>query len=262
MTLLDTRSRAPGVDDAARPARSKAAQKAMDRRARRTGHSADEQQSWARRRTADQDRPAPAPSAPRPPLRDRIANVPFVVPVVVLIIAGMALTLWLSTKSAQDSYDLSIARAENQSLTDQRDALKRTFESADAAPDLSDSAARLGMVPVRNPARMVVGPDGKPRVFGTPEAATGRAPRSINPAKTDDPTAKIDVSKVDDSEGLPGSGGTAAGGSATPSTSPSTPAPSATSPAPTSAPTPNGSAPTPNVLPGGAPGPANSGRGR
>lgn len=256
MTLLDTRTRAPGADDATRPPRSKAAQKAMDRRARRTGALADEQQSWARRRRVDKDRPQPAPSAPRPSLRDRITGVPFVVPVVALIVAGMALTLWLSTKSAQDSYDLSIARAENQSLIDQRDALKRTFESADAAPDLSDSAARLGMVPVRNPARMVVGPDGKPRVYGTPEAASGRAPRSINPTKTDDPTAKIDVSKVDDSEGLPGSDATAAGGQAA-----TTPTPSAPAPSTPAAPAPTG-APTPNVLPGGTPGQPNSGRSR
>ncbi|WP_312870713.1 hypothetical protein [Gordonia asplenii] len=258
MTLLDTRSRAQTPSsDTSRSTRSKAAQRAMDRRAKRgTGVEQAPQQSWSRRRRAD-DAPAPAAHLPTPTLRERIANVPFVVPVVALIVAGMALTLWLSTKSAQDSYDLSVARAQNQSLTDQRDALKKTFESADAAPDLSDKAAQLGMVPARNPARMVVGADGKPRIYGTPEAVTGHAPRSINPRQSDDPTAKIDVSKVDDSEGLPGSNAATAPTTTSPA-APATPAPA--TPTPTaSAAAPSGG--SPNVLPGnGTPTPANSGR--
>ncbi|MFW0791676.1 hypothetical protein [Gordonia sp. CPCC 205333] len=266
MTLLDTRTRGQArAADTSRPTRSKAAQKAMDRRAKRAGQSgSDVSQSWARRRKSDDAAPAPSPAVPRPTLRERVAAVPFVVPVVALILAGMVLTLWLSTRSAQDSYELSIARAENQSLTDQRDALKKTFESADAAPDLSDKAAKLGMVPARNPARMVVGANGKPRIYGTPEAVSGHAPKSINPKQNDDPTAKIDVSKVDDSRGLPGSSGTptttSAPSSSTPApgstTGPTAPAPTATAPAPA------GDGPTSNVLPGGTPTAPNSGRNR
>ena len=44
-------------------------------------------------------------------------------------------------------YDLTVAKAQNQSLVDKRDSLKRTYESGDSAPELSDKAARLGLVP-------------------------------------------------------------------------------------------------------------------
>ncbi|GAB19340.1 hypothetical protein GOEFS_081_00290 [Gordonia effusa NBRC 100432] len=266
MTLLENRKRAQTRGaDTSRPTRSKAAQKAIDRRAKRAGQSGSTPQSWARRRKVDDAQPAPAPVAPRPTLRERVAGVPFVVPVVALIAAGMVLTLWLSTRSAQDSYELSVARAENQSLTDQRDALKKTFESADAAPDLSDKAAQLGLVPARNPARMVVGANGKPRVYGTPEPVSGRAPKSINPKQNDDPTAKIDVSKVEDSRGLPGSTGAASPTTSAPAPAPTTSPTGATGPAPatTSVPAPTDGAPTPNVLPGGGtPTTPNSGRNR
>lgn len=238
--------------------RSTAGQKALDRRAKRSGVSSDSQQSWSRRSASRKATEASAPVVARPTLRERIADVPFVVPVVALIVAGMAATLWLSTKSAQDSYDLSAARAQNQTLVDQRDALKKRFESADAAPDLSDKAAQLGMVPARNPARMVVGADGRPHVLGTPTAVTGRAPGSINPPQRDDPTAKIDVSKVDDSKGLPGSDEDgAAQGSAQQGPVPTptdgsatlTPAPTAPGDAPPTNVLPNGGAPTANSVP-------------
>ena len=198
--------------------RSRAAQRALDRRRNRVVA----QGSTSTRGGLDS-------GARRGSLFSRARSVPFVVPVLALLVVGLGLSLWLSTKAAQDSYRLGIERKANQSLVDRRDSLKRSYESGDSAPELSDKAAKLGMIPVQNPARMVVGANGKPKVLGDPEPASGKPMGTINPDDKPDPTSKIDKSKVSDSMGL---GGAAASDSnATPSTDPNSSA-SANSPAP------------------------------
>lgn len=183
-----------------RPNRSRAAQRAVDRRSARL---------------AREERAAAPPKerrvrTPRRSLVEQVRQTPFVVPVIGLVALGLILTLWLSTRAAQDSYDLTVAKAQNQSLVDKRDSLKRTYESGDSAPELSDKAARLGLVPAGNTARLVVGERGRVSVRGKATAASGRAPRSINPKPVDDALRHIDTSKVDDSTGLPGTGADAA----------------------------------------------------
>ncbi|MCK0440961.1 hypothetical protein MUG78_16245 [Gordonia alkaliphila] len=150
----------------------------------------------------------------RPPRREEIlapkkasgvltglSDMPFIVPIVVLVIGALGLTLYLSTKAAQDSYQLSSLRQENQALVDKRDNLKRTADSGDSAPELADKAAKLGMVPGIG-AHLVVGPDGKARLRGELKPADGNRPGSLNPKP--DPVKQIDASKVDDSGGLGG----------------------------------------------------------
>jgi hypothetical protein len=76
-------------------------------------------------------RKAKAPKVVRPPLRDRLLNrlasidlrprtlaakVPFVVLVIGSLGTGLGLTLWLSTDSAERSYQLSSARQTNRLL--------------------------------------------------------------------------------------------------------------------------------------------------
>ncbi|WLP90396.1 hypothetical protein [Gordonia sp. NB41Y] len=233
-----------------RATRSKAAQRAIDRHSKRL----DTDDRRSRRSSTKTDTGAgrlrSRTSAPIT-LRERLIRVPIVVPVLALLALGLGLSLWLSTKAAQDSYDLGVARKENQSLTDQRDALKRAYESGSSAPELSDKAAALGMIPAKNPARMVVGPNGRPRIVGDPSPAAGTRMGTINPENTPDPTAQIDPKKVDDSIGLTGS---AATGTPTATPAPSTPAgstPSGSAPATPSAPAPDPEAtvPAPNVLP-------------
>ena len=131
-------------------------------------------------------------------LRERLQHTPFVVPVIALLVLGLGLSLWLSTKAAQDSYKLGIERTQNQSLIDQRDALKRTYESGNSAPELSDKAARLGMIPADNPARMIVDDPRRPRVVGKPEPASGRPMGSLTPDTAPDPAESIDPSEVDE----------------------------------------------------------------
>lgn len=114
-------------------------------------------------------------------------RVPFVVVVVVLLLAGLALTLWLSTKSAQDSYQLGVAREQNEQLSDRRDALKKAYESGDSAPELSDKAGALGMIPATDVPRLVIGPDGKETVVGEIKPADGPKAPSMNDAPAPSP---------------------------------------------------------------------------
>ncbi len=180
--------------------------------------------------------------------------MPFIVPIVVLVIGALGLTLYLSTKAAQDSYQLSSLRQENQALVDKRDNLKRTADSGDSAPELADKAAKLGMVPGIG-AHLVVGPDGKARLRGELKPADGNRPGSLNPKP--DPVKQIDASKVDDSGGLGGNPAPSEQAPSEQAPTASAPAPSGqapnTAPAPPSTVTPPNTAtpqaPAPNVLP-------------
>ncbi|MBN0971597.1 MULTISPECIES: hypothetical protein [Gordonia] len=234
-----------------RATRSRAAQRALDRRHRRS----------AAGRATPPRRTGGGLSMTGVSLRERLQHTPFVVPVIALLVLGLGLSLWLSTKAAQDSYKLGIERTQNQSLIDQRDALKRTYESGNSAPELSDKAARLGMIPADNPARMIVDDPRRPRVVGKPEPASGRPMGSLNPDTAPDPAESIDPSEVDDSIGLGGGSGSAgpeAGGTSTPQPAPSQPAsdePAAGGPSPSQT-----APPGANPLPSGA-SPAPSGAG-
>ncbi|QKT07585.1 hypothetical protein HUN08_10560 [Gordonia sp. X0973] len=222
--------------------RSRAAQRAVNRRAARLDREEKERKATVRT-TAGASRPV------GPGLVERVRELPFAVPVIALVALGLVGTLWLSTRAAQDSYELTVAKTQNQSLLDKRDGLKRTYESGDSAPELSDKAARLGLVPARNAARLVVGDDGRVTVRGKPAPATGRAPQSINPKSSDDPLRHIDKSKVEDSTGLPGD-------DAPQTSQPAAPAPQ-NGQAPDAAPaTPDQAPPTPAAAPNVLPAPS------
>ena len=140
-------------------------------------------------------RKAKAPKVVRPPLRERIivklasielspraliARVPFVVLVIGSLGAGLGVTLWLSTDSAERSYELSHARETNQELLQQKEALERQVLEAQAAPALAEAARNLGMIPSRDTAHLVQDPSGNWVVVGTPKPAQGVAPPPLN----------------------------------------------------------------------------------
>jgi hypothetical protein len=108
-------------------------------------------------------------------------RIPFVVTIICLMACGLALTLLLTTHSAEVSYQLAKARDVNQQLANERAVLQRQVESADSAPELAAAAARLGMVPARDPARLVVAPDGGVTVVGKPKAAADAPAPLLNP---------------------------------------------------------------------------------
>ncbi len=140
-------------------------------------------------------RKAKAPKVVRPPLRERIivklasielnpralvARVPFVVLVIGSLGVGLGVTLWLSTDSAERSYQLGHARETNQALLQQKEALERQVLEAQAAPALAEAARNLGMIPSRDTAHLVQDPSGNWVVVGTPKPAQGVAPPPLN----------------------------------------------------------------------------------
>jgi hypothetical protein len=140
-------------------------------------------------------RKAKAPKVVRPPLRDRLLNrlasidlrpqalvakVPFVVLVIGSLGAGLGLTLWLSTDSAERSYQLSSARQTNRLLQEQKEALERDVLQAESAPALAEAARGLGMIPTRDTAHLIQDPTGNWLVVGTPKPAQGVQPPPLN----------------------------------------------------------------------------------
>ncbi len=108
------------------------------------------------------------------------ARIPFVATIIGLLSMGLALTLLLTTRSAEESYEISAAREQNQRLMEERATLQRDVQSADSAPDLAAKARELGMIPAKDPARLLVAPDGAVIVVGTPTPAAGAPAPLLN----------------------------------------------------------------------------------
>lgn len=143
----------PGADDDA--ARSGAATKAYQRRARRLGQD---------------------PSAPRRRIARRI---PFIALLIGICVAGLGLALWLNTSATARSYGVTEARAANEDLRNQRAALEQIVEAGNSAPELAARAAELGLVQGRDIARLIVTPEGEVHLVGEPVAADGEGPRPL-----------------------------------------------------------------------------------
>ncbi|MGO9035203.1 FtsB family cell division protein [Mycobacterium sp.] len=169
-------------------------------------------------------RKAKAPKVVRPPLRERLLNrlasidlrprtlaakVPFVVLVIGSLGAGLGLTLWLSTDSAERSYQLSTARQQNRLLQEQKEALERDVLEAQSAPALAEAARGLGMIPTRDTAHLIQDPTGNWMVVGTPKPAQGVPPPPLNTKLPDEKPAPPANSVEVPMRVLPGNGGLA-----------------------------------------------------
>ncbi|MFI5716633.1 hypothetical protein [Nocardia sp. NPDC051750] len=132
------------------------------------------QRAYARRRQRSGTPAAPAGT-------ELTGRVPFVAAILAMFGCGLALTLVLTTRAAEDSYQLSDAREANRVLSDERAALQREVAAADSAPELATRARELGMIPADDPARLVVAPDGTVTVIGEPAPAQGPAAPPLNP---------------------------------------------------------------------------------
>lgn len=187
------RKRRPGSEQ--RPTRSAPGTGPIQRPGTRPARPKSASQAKARAKA----RKAKAPKVVRPPLRVRlrerllarlasvelnprvlIARVPFVVLVIAALGVGLAVTLWLSTGSAERSYQLGHARQVNEGLLQQKEALERDVLEAQAAPALAESARNLGMIPSRDTAHLVQDPTGNWTVVGTPKPAEGVPPPPLN----------------------------------------------------------------------------------
>ncbi|WP_067675106.1 hypothetical protein [Nocardia miyunensis] len=198
-----------------------------------------------------------------PPLPGRSVmsgRIPFVVAILVMLGCGLMCTLLLTTRSAEDSYQLSDARQINQQLSDEQAELQRQVAAADSAPELATRARELGMIPAKDPARLVVAPNGAVTVIGKETAQLGppapplnttpAAPTPANPAQAQGErivpvTALPNQNPAAENTARNPAQPTAGQNAATPSTpapsavqAPTTPAAPATSarPAPTQAP--------------------------
>jgi hypothetical protein len=107
-------------------------------------------------------------------------RIPFVTAIIGLLGCGLALTLLLTTRAAEDSYQLGDARVVNRKLADERAALQREVAAADSAPELASRARELGMIPAKDPARLVIGADGEVTVIGNPTPAQGAPVPPLN----------------------------------------------------------------------------------
>jgi len=140
-------------------------------------------------------RKAKAPKVIRPSLHERLivklegidlrpqvllARIPFVMLVIAALALGLGITLWLSTASAQRSYQLGSARAVNEALAQQKEALERDVLEAQSAPALADAARNLGMIPSRDTAHLVQDPAGNWVVVGKPMPAAGAPSPPLN----------------------------------------------------------------------------------
>lgn len=108
--------------------------------------------------------------------RENTGRAKFVLVVMVLLAVGLIATLWLSTAAAVDSYALQQARQRSGVLTEQSEALRKQVAVLESPASLSQRATEQGLVPVSDPARLVVAPDGRVDLVGEPTAATGSAP--------------------------------------------------------------------------------------
>ena len=198
-----------GVDASARSGRTRPSHDARGpRQGPQTAPVARPVDRPARPKTASQAkarakaRKAKAPKVIRPSLRERLilklegvdlrpqvllARIPFVMLVIGALALGLGITLWLSTASAQRSYQLGSARAVNDALAQQKEALERDVLEAQSAPALADAARDLGMIPSRDTAHLVQDPAGNWVVIGLPKPAAGAPPPPLN-TKLPDPT--------------------------------------------------------------------------
>ncbi|WP_280421538.1 hypothetical protein [Nocardia carnea] len=145
----------------------------------RRAHSAEQVKSGAAQRAYERRRQRATPPA-APVGSELTGRVPFVAAILAMFGCGLALTLVLTTRAAEDSYQLSDAREANRVLSDERAALQREVAAADSAPELAARARELGMIPADDPARLVVAPDGTVTVVGEPAPAQGPPAPPLN----------------------------------------------------------------------------------
>lgn len=173
-------SRSAGAEAPRRSARSHTAaaapHKSGKRPAANPGKGTAAQKAYARRaqRTASLAHPHP-PGVPvrrlAHALRLPTSRAGFVLMMMGLLSAGVALTLWLSTQAIADSYRLEAVRAETARLAERAERLQQDVTRQQTASALAQKARALGMVPSESPAHLLVTPGGKVTLFGEPKKA-------------------------------------------------------------------------------------------
>ncbi|GHG29346.1 MULTISPECIES: hypothetical protein [Amycolatopsis] len=153
--------------------RTSAAERAYARRAQRADLLKE-------REARPEPKARPAEAVEKPKLKLKLllpkSRASFVLMMMALLAAGVATTLWLTTQAIADSYRLEQLRTTNANLAEQKEQLQRDVAKAESPASLAPAAQQLGMVPGGDPARIVVGPDGKTSLVGEPKKAKADAP--------------------------------------------------------------------------------------
>jgi len=107
--------------------------------------------------------------APPPPVSG--LRVPFMVMILVLVIAGVVGILALNQKSNENAFKLDKLRAEQAKLDRQEQNLDEQIAERESPGNLAAAARKLGLVPAGAPAFIRL-PDG--RIIGVPQPADGQ----------------------------------------------------------------------------------------
>ncbi|WP_410593934.1 hypothetical protein [Amycolatopsis sp. lyj-23] len=163
----------PGAPRRGSRGRTSAAERAYARRAQRADLLKEREA-----RPEPKPRPAEQAEPPKFKLKSLLpkSRASFVLMMMALLAAGVATTLWLTTQAIADSYRLEQLRTTNANLAEQKEQLQRDVAKAESPASLAPAAQQLGMVPGGDPARIVVGPDGKTSLVGEPKKAKADAP--------------------------------------------------------------------------------------
>jgi hypothetical protein len=115
------------------------------------------------------------------------SRVTFVVLVMGLLVVGVVATLYFATQAAADAYKLEQAKTTTKTMSVRVDRLRQDVARQQSPLELAQKAQQLGMVPVGDPAVLVVGQDGKVTVVGTPSVAKPPPPPPPPPSTTAPP---------------------------------------------------------------------------
>ncbi|MET1072623.1 MAG: hypothetical protein ABWY11_08265 [Umezawaea sp.] len=136
--------------------------------------SAATERAYARRAQRNQNLRGGASTPQR--AANPVAKAPFVIMVMVVLIAGLAAIMWLSTQAAADSYRLQEAHNEATRLSLRVEQLRQEVALAESPTKLAEAAAKLGLVLAGDPAKLKQLPDGSVEVYGKPSAVEAPAP--------------------------------------------------------------------------------------
>ncbi|MBF6462558.1 hypothetical protein IU433_26460, partial [Nocardia puris] len=215
------------------------------------------QRAYAKRKLRAEQRA----DTPRLPARTSVtaARIPFVAAMIAMLACGLALTLLLTTRAAEDSYQLSDARQLNRQLADERAALQQEVAAADSAPELAARARELGMIPAKDPARLVLGPDGTVTVIGDETPAQGAPVPPLNQTPRSGPATQPGHVLAEGERVIPVSTvRTPEGEHPAPAPNPASPVPAPNAASPVPEPNPASPVPAPDPAnPAPAPDPAN-----
>ncbi|MBD8507755.1 hypothetical protein HT102_14800 [Hoyosella sp. G463] len=149
-----------------------------------SGLSPAARRAYERRSSRDSGSPGRSRAQLANVVRSQASRIPCVALILAMLVAGLALTLLLSTQAAQQAYQISGAKLETKKLSETREALFRDVALGRSAPALAQAAGELGMIPASTPAYLAVAADGTVTLHGEPKAASGSPlpPFNIEPA--------------------------------------------------------------------------------